>query len=100
VPLGRPHILSIDLRGDDHYRSPVAERLASEVAAEGETHPLVRGGFAKDPFALAAAVSAVSVAVGRMGDRLAWGRLPPGGGIVPTEIWLDTARTPEEIAAS
>lgn len=100
VPLGRPHILSMDLRGDDHYRSPVAETLASEILGEGEAHPLIRGGFAGDPLALAAAVSAVSVAVGRMGDRLAWGRLPPGGGIVPMEIWLDTGRTPDEIAAS
>jgi len=98
VPLGRPHILSVDLRGDDHYRSPVAERLANGIAAEGDTHPLVKAQLAADPTALSIAISAVSVAVGRRGDKLAWGRLPSGGGIVPMEIWLDTGQTPDELA--
>jgi len=96
VRLWRPHILSVDLRGDDAYRSPVAERLATDVAAETDAHPLVRGRLATDSAALAVAIMAVSVAAGRVGAKLAWEQVPPGGGVVPTEIWLDTGKTPHQ----
>lgn len=99
VPLGRPHILTIDLRGEDRYRSPVAEALANALLSDGEAHPLISSGFAVDPLPLATAISAVSVAAGRLGDKIAWGQLPSGGGFVPTEIWLDSGKTPDELAA-
>ena len=88
--------LSVDLHGSDGHRSPVAERLASDVTTQGSAHPLVRAQVAN---ALAAAVLGVSVAVGRTGDTLAWAHVPPGGGVVPDEVWLDTGKTPYQVAA-
>jgi hypothetical protein len=101
VRLHRPHILTIDnMRGDESYRSPVADRLAADVAAEAAAHPLVRAGVATDATALAAALTAVSTAASRVGAKLAWDRLKPGRvEVVSTEIWLDTGLSPTERAS-
>jgi hypothetical protein len=96
VPLWRPHILAADRGADERYRSPLAERLASDIAAEGETHPLAKAQLAADPGALNVAVLAVSAAVGREGREMAWKKVPPQGGTVPMEIWLDTGETTGE----
>ncbi|NMO54530.1 hypothetical protein HH310_25520 [Actinoplanes sp. TBRC 11911] len=94
--LRRPHILIVDHM--PLHRSPVAEGLARDIAAETDAHPLIAAKVARDPTALQAAVEAVSVAGGRLGEDLGWSRLPSGGGILPNDIWLDTAKTLEELA--
>lgn len=99
VPLGRPHLLAVDLSGNDTYRSPAAERLADDVAIEGGGHPLVEGGLTDDPTSLEIALRAVSLAVGRLGYELAWSRAPSSGPAaeIPMETWIDSGRTPDEL---
>lgn len=95
VRLASPHLLSATDSSAAH-RVPAADRIAEAVAAEGAAHPLVAAGVADNPDRLSAALAAVSMAGGRLGERLAWERVPPGGGIVVDEIWLDSGETPDE----
>jgi SIR2-like domain len=99
VDAGRPHVLTADLRMDEGYRSIVAERLASDLETEADSHLLVRAQLVRDPRALVVALRAVSVALGRIGSQLAWSRVQSSFGSVPNEVWLDTGKTPEELAS-
>ncbi len=96
VHLGPVHLFAAT-GPDGGHRIPIAERLAEDVAAETEQHPLVVAGIASDSAALKAALLAVSVAGGRQASQMAWERVPPSGGIVVDEIWLDTGKTPDEV---
>jgi hypothetical protein len=51
-------------------------------------HPLARAGFGT-PSLLRFALEAADSAIGELADRIAWSRLPPGGGMVPTAVYLD-----------
>ncbi|SKB02733.1 SIR2-like domain-containing protein [Agreia bicolorata] len=97
---GHPHVLVSDLHGEVGFRSPIAERLAADLEAQGKAHELVRGGFVENPFSFALALQAASVALGRTGNDLTWKRPSHHSGVIPSEIWLDTALTPEEIELS
>lgn len=99
VHVGRPHLLTADVRMDEGYRSIAAERLASDLETEADSHPLVRAQLVRDSRALVVALRAVSVALGRVGSQLAWNRVQTSFGIVPNEVWLDTGKTPEELAS-
>jgi len=45
------------------------------------------------------ALCAVSASVGMIGHDLAWKRIGgKGAGIAPSQIWLDTGKTPHELA--
>ncbi len=99
VNAGRPHVLTADLRMDEAYRSVAAERLVSDLETEADSHPLVTAQLVRDPRALVVALRAVSVALGRVGRQLAWSRVQNTVGIIPNEIWLDTGKSPEELAA-
>jgi NAD-dependent SIR2 family protein deacetylase len=71
------------------WGSPVAERLAAEVSREGDKHPVaqeLRGGADNIELAL----KIVSRAVGRAADGHPANTPPPGGGVMPDRIWLDT----------
>lgn len=93
VHLHRPHLFVTDARGDFRWHSPVAERLVRELDAERENHPLVQEslGSAND---LSMAIRAVSAAAGQVGHNLTFGR----SGAVPDQIWIDTGKTPHELA--
>lgn len=67
-----------------YWGSPAAERLASEVAREGDVHPLVRA-FGRDAASVEMAVRAVSHAVGKAAEAEpdAWRR---------EQLWLDTSQ--------
>ncbi|WP_458115668.1 SIR2 family protein [Arthrobacter sp. D2-10] len=97
APVGRPHVLTTDLRGNERYRSVTANRLISDIKAEGTAHPLIASGFNTDPDGFAVAVAAVSARLGTIGSDLSWGR---GNGFIPSQIWLDTGKTPEELRAA
>ncbi len=80
----------------DHHAAPAVEWLLSEVRREGPQHPLVRAGFGGGAAAgLEVMLEAVSVAVGRLGNDRAWAALPPGGGVLPGYIWVDTQQVPD-----
>lgn len=101
-PLVRParlHVLTADPRLDERYRSPLAERLADDLETEQSTHPLVVSGYVRDPQALARMLRVVSAALGGIGRELAWARVRGGGGFVPTSVWLDSGKTPEELGS-
>jgi hypothetical protein len=96
VHLGPVHLFAATGPNGGH-RIPIAERLAEDLSGESEQHPLVLAGVASNPAALNAALLAVSVQGGRQANQMAWQRLPPGGGIIVDEIWLDTGKTPDEL---
>ncbi|MCQ6271012.1 hypothetical protein M8J71_11010 [Pseudarthrobacter sp. R1] len=89
APVHGAHLYVVERRLD-HWHIPVAERLAKELDAEGEAHPLAQAWSSHDAKELAAAIRAVSTAAGRSADRLSWKGIGPGGGIIPSEILLDS----------
>lgn len=98
APVGRPHILTADLRMDERYQSVTATRLLHDLKAESAAHPLTTSGFVDDPDGFALAVKAVSTRLGMIGNELSWGRVRGGGGVVPSQMWLDSGKTPGERA--
>lgn len=96
----RPHVLTADMRMDDRYQSVTALRLLSDITAEDAAHPLLTSGFADNPADLALAVRSVSARLGAIGYELSWQRARNSFGAVPSEIWLDSGMTPDELAAS
>lgn len=97
MPVGFLHVLAVD-NGNRvvGYRSPVAERLADDLAAEGETHPLIDSVFPERAIDVGAAMRAVSVAIGRLASKKARSGLADGGGVVPTAVWLDSRKSAGE----
>jgi hypothetical protein len=95
-PVGRPHVLAADVRGDEGYRNPIAEKLALDLATEGSAHELAELAGATGPSSLALALRAASVAIGWVGRELSWARVGSQVGVVPMEMWLDSAMTPGE----
>lgn len=82
------HLFAVEkshVRGVGQYwGSPIAERLASELAREGDLHPLVRA-FGGDAVSVEMAVRAVSRAVGKAAEAEpgTWRR---------EQFWLDTSQ--------
>ncbi|WP_458316189.1 SIR2 family protein [Mycolicibacterium brisbanense] len=74
------------------WSSPVAERLADEIARQRDSHPVVAGLQLGVTGAYLAA-QAVGVAVGRVAQQLEWQAIPVvggiGSGVIPSEFWLD-----------
>lgn len=93
---GRPHILTIDNRVEERYRSAVADRLLHDLTMELDSHPLLTSGFVEDSSDAIAAVEAISTALGRVGRELSWDRVRGSFGEVPMRMWLDSGLTPEE----
>lgn len=89
APVHGAHLYVVERRLD-HWHVPVAERLAKELDAEGDAHPLAQAWSSSDAKELAGAIRAVSTAAGRSADRLSWIGIGPGGGTIPSEIWLDS----------
>lgn len=85
----RPHILATDYVAGQRWKSPVAERLASELIAEDSDHPLIRDGVSDSALKLSAGLLVVSRAVGRRASELSW--KGAAGGIQPDELWIDSA---------
>jgi hypothetical protein len=96
APIRRPHVLTADLRMGERYQSVTATRLVHDLKAEGAAHPLITSGFTTNPKSFAVAVAAVNTRLGAVGSELSWSR---GNGFIPSQIWLDTGKTPEELAA-
>lgn len=97
VPVGCPHILTVDNRGDDRYQSATAMRLLHDLSAEGAARPIVASGLIEDGNSAMLAVRAVSTALGIIGNDLSSARCPLrrcAAGSVPMQMWIDTARTP------
>jgi hypothetical protein len=91
--LGSPHVLGRDTHADvEPWRCDVAERLRSELLAEGQDHPLIAAGIGTDALTLATALRAVSHAIGLKAQGYAHARR----GVVPDAIWLDTGKAPHE----
>ena len=98
IPVGRPHILTVDFRQEERYQSVVARRLLQDLAAERATHPIVADGVIADVSRAKLAVRAVSAALGMVGHDLSWARVRGGAGVIPSRMWLDSGLTPEEHA--
>lgn len=98
VPVGRPHILTVDQRGDDRYQSATAIRLAHDLNAEGASHPVVASGLLNDVGDALVAVRAISTMLGTIGYGLSWERVRHIAGNVPTQMWIDSGQTPHERA--
>jgi hypothetical protein len=91
APVHGAHLYAVDRYFDDErWQVPVAERLARELDAEGVAHPLAQAWTPADPGELSAAIRAVSAAAGRRAADLSWKGIGPGGGTIPSEIWLDS----------
>lgn len=89
VVVHRPHILATDYVAGQRWKSPVAERLASELMAEGSDHLLIRDGVSDSALKLSAGLLVVSLAVGRRASELSWKGAV--GGIGLDELWIDSA---------
>ncbi len=71
------------------WSSPIAERLADEIARLRDSHPVIAGlQFGVTGAHLA--VQAVGTAVGTVARTLEWQAIPVGSaGFIPSEFWLD-----------
>lgn len=96
VRVGRPHILTVDHRLEEQYRSVSASRLVHDLAAEGSSHPVIANGLFDRVDDAIVAVESVSAALGRIGRELSWDRVRGSFGEVPMRMWLDNGQTPEE----
>lgn len=96
--VGRPHILTVDVRGDDRYQSVTAIRLLHDLEAEGAAHPLFTTGLFDNVDSALLAVKAVSARLGMIGYELSWNRVRGAAGIVPMQMWIDSGQTPHERA--
>ena len=71
------------------WSSPIAERLADEIARQRDSHPVIVGLQLGVTGAQLAALS-VGAAVGRVAQTLEWQAIPVGtAGFIPSEFWLD-----------
>lgn len=88
----RAHILTTDRNPevpDRQWCSPLAERLADEVARHGDAHPIVSG-MQMGLTGTVLALKGVSAAAGKVAKKLEWQMIPMGTvGVLPDEIWLD-----------
>jgi hypothetical protein len=98
APVGRPHILTVDNRGDDRYQSVTAIRLAHDLRTEGSAHPLITSGLFEDVDNALLAVKAVSARLGMIGYELSWARVSGRVGNIPMQMWIDSDQTPHERA--
>jgi len=89
---GCVHVVSAD-SGFHSHRSPVAEQLANEVDAEGETHPFVAAGLFGRPTRAVHAIRLVSAGIGRAGASRAWDLAEDG--VIPHAVWLDIDEIPD-----
>lgn len=89
---GQVHVLSVDRRRNE---SPTAETLADSVQAEGDDHPLIRGGLFSSSVHGAYVLRVVSVTVGKAGDHKSW-RIAKDG-TIPRAVWLDNDETPDRM---
>ncbi|HCE5431450.1 TPA: SIR2 family protein [Legionella pneumophila] len=96
APVGRPHILTADNRGDERYQSVTATRLAHDLSAERAAHPTIASGLLEDVDGALLAVKAVSTRLGMIGSELSWDRVRGVAGIVPSQMWIDSGQTPQE----
>jgi len=92
----RPHILTVDVRGDDRYQSATAMRLLRDIESEGPAHPLFTSGLLDDVASALLAMKAVSVRLGVVGYDLSWDRVRGAAGVVPMQMWIDSGQTPQE----
>ncbi|MFJ5862448.1 SIR2 family protein [Pseudarthrobacter sp. NPDC092439] len=100
APVRGAHLLAVDRRLDERWHCPVAEHLARELDIEGDAHPLVQAGLGKDATALSVAARAASAAVGSIAHDLSWRDVGPGfASFIPDEIWIDSGKTPSQIAS-
>lgn len=95
APIGKPHVLAGERNfRDDGGASPEARRLIDDLKFEGSANPLITNGlFGRSDDALLA-LRAVDAQLAALADRCIWEQLPPGGGFMPSEIWLDSGLPP------
>lgn len=104
VPMRKPHLLATDHVLDERWRILVADRIVTELQAEGDAHPLIQAAVAADAESLSTAIRAVGAAASRKALDLSWKEIETvgnkiGSGVIPDEIWIDTGLTPEQVAA-
>lgn len=81
--------------GEPHY-APLANAIIHELDRDGQLHPLVSAGFGNGTYEeLRFALEAVSLAMGRAGNRRALSRLTGGSGAPELYLWVDTGQIPE-----
>lgn len=98
APVRGAHLLAVDRRNNRRWHSPIAERLARELATEGASHPLIQSALYRDATALSVALRAVSAGVGLVANELSWSGVRPGvASFIPDEIWIDSGQTPSQI---
>lgn len=98
APVRGAHLLAVDRRNNRRWHSPIAERLARELATEGDSHPLIQSALCTDATALSVALRAVSAGVGLVANELSWSGMRPGvASFIPDEIWIDSGQTPSQI---
>ena len=88
------HVLTADGHSQDHgWVAPLASKLGDELRVLGDTHDFITKGLWDESAPFVVALDAASAGLGMLGRELAYGRLPPGGGAVPSAMWLDTRET-------
>lgn len=88
------HVLTADARSEERgWVVPLATKLGDEVRVLGDTHHFITSGLWDESAPFVVALDAVSAGLGMLGRDLAYGRIPFGGGAVPSTMWLDTQET-------
>lgn len=78
------------IRADNHrlsWKSVTAMRLIADLNRERDRHALVED--MADWKTLLLAVEICDEAIGETASEVAWSHLPPGGGVIPSSVWLD-----------
>lgn len=93
--VGRPHILASEreLR-DDWAPNQTIRRLIDDLQLDGSSSPLVTTELFSNADDALLAMRAVSAVLGAAASDLMWKQLPPGGGAMPWELWLDSGLPP------
>jgi hypothetical protein len=69
------------------WSSVTARRLIADLERDRERHPFAE--HLADWRTLRLATEIVDNAIGQVASEVAWSQLPPGGGTVPSSVWLD-----------
>lgn len=95
APIRSPHVLASERdERNDWAPSRLIQKLIEDVRSGGDDGALISEGLFKSSGDASVAIMAVSLQIGAIARELIWKQLPPGGGFLPSAIWLDSGLPP------
>ncbi|MCZ4328122.1 SIR2 family protein [Brachybacterium paraconglomeratum] len=95
APIGSPHVLASERdERSDWAPSRLIQKLIEDVRSGGDDGALISEGLFKSSGDASVAIMAVSLQISAIARELIWKQLPPGGGFLPSAIWLDSGLPP------